>query len=112
MKNPQGNLDLHQSQFQNKPPGPQRNPRNQLKALFSEPRHFLAGRFQNSTYHESVLKRMLNLPESNSFFLFGPRQTGKTLLVRTSYPESHLRTYDETGPGGEPSSMASSSKPG
>lgn len=41
-----------------------------------------------------MLKRSLKLPESNSFFLFGPRQTGKTLLVNTTFPASRMRVYD------------------
>jgi predicted AAA+ superfamily ATPase len=32
--------------------------------------------------------RILSFPESGSFFLFGPRQTGKTTLVRSRYPEA------------------------
>lgn len=32
--------------------------------------------------------RLLSFPESGSFFLFGPRQTGKTTLVRSRYPQA------------------------
>jgi Predicted ATPase (AAA+ superfamily) len=32
--------------------------------------------------------RLLSFPETGSFFLFGPRQTGKTTLVRSRYPEA------------------------
>jgi uncharacterized protein len=32
--------------------------------------------------------RLLSFPETGSFFLFGPRQTGKTTLVRSRYPNA------------------------
>ena len=41
-----------------------------------------------------MLSRILKLPESNHFFLFGPRQTGKTTLVRSSFPNERLHQID------------------
>jgi predicted AAA+ superfamily ATPase len=38
-----------------------------------------------------MYKRAINLPESDSFFLFGPRGTGKTALLRHEY-SSHTDT--------------------
>ena len=35
-----------------------------------------------------MYKRLLNPPSDQSFFLFGPRGTGKTLWVKTHYPDS------------------------
>ncbi len=35
-----------------------------------------------------MYSRKLKLPDTGSFFLFGPRQTGKTTLVRSCYPEA------------------------
>src|SRR5437870_5269903 len=35
-----------------------------------------------------MFQRRLRLPESGSFFLWGPRQTGKTSLLRATYPEA------------------------
>ena len=35
-----------------------------------------------------MIKRLLKLPETNSFFLFGPRGAGKTSLLETRYSES------------------------
>jgi predicted AAA+ superfamily ATPase len=34
-----------------------------------------------------MIKRIVNLPENKSFFLFGPRQTGKSLLVAERFGE-------------------------
>ena len=44
-------------------------------------------------YHDNlnrVFKRSLSLPKAGmeSFFLWGPRQTGKTTLLRTAYPDA------------------------
>jgi len=33
----------------------------------------------------TMVKRIVKLSKSNSFFLFGPRQTGKTTLVKQSF---------------------------
>ncbi len=41
-----------------------------------------------------MIKRQIKLPESHSFFLFGPRQTGKSTLLRQVFDESHTRYYD------------------
>lgn len=35
-----------------------------------------------------MFKRSINLPKDKSFFLFGPRQTGKTSLIKTIFSES------------------------
>ncbi|MCD4692824.1 MAG: AAA family ATPase [Calditrichales bacterium] len=32
-----------------------------------------------------MLNRMINLPQQTSFFLFGPRQTGKSTLIKATY---------------------------
>jgi predicted AAA+ superfamily ATPase len=37
-----------------------------------------------------MLKRELNIPKSNSFFLFGARQSGKTTLIRNSFKSEEL----------------------
>jgi predicted AAA+ superfamily ATPase len=34
-----------------------------------------------------MIKRVVSLPEKGSFFLFGPRQTGKSTLINAIYPE-------------------------
>lgn len=34
-----------------------------------------------------IIKRTINLPEKTSFFLFGPRQTGKSTLINLLYQE-------------------------
>lgn len=34
-----------------------------------------------------MLPRLCNLSKSNSFFLFGPRGTGKTTLIRSQFPD-------------------------
>lgn len=42
-----------------------------------------------------MISRFLNLPRSNNFFLFGPRQTGKTSLIRACFPdEVHILTIN------------------
>lgn len=50
---------------------------------------------KNLTQSNSYIKRILDLPKllkSKSYFLFGPRQTGKTSLVRHTMKE--VRVYD------------------
>lgn len=37
-----------------------------------------------------MIHRTLNLPQSKSFFFFGPRQTGKSSLVRLQFPEHEM----------------------
>lgn len=34
-----------------------------------------------------MLKRFINIPKNKSFFLFGPRQTGKTSLINTTFSD-------------------------
>jgi predicted AAA+ superfamily ATPase len=41
-----------------------------------------------------MLTRLLKLPRSQSCFLFGPRQVGKTTLVEATLPARATRTYD------------------
>ena len=41
-----------------------------------------------------MILRLLKLPKNNHFFLFGPRQTGKTTLVRTSFASKQLHQVD------------------
>jgi uncharacterized protein len=39
-------------------------------------------------------KRTLNLPKYNSFFLLGPRQVGKSTLVRETFSGNDVMFYD------------------
>jgi uncharacterized protein len=39
-------------------------------------------------------KRLQKLPEKASFFLFGPRQTGKSTLIRSCFPKNCTKFYD------------------
>src|SRR3990170_1786168 len=39
-------------------------------------------------YNGIMYSRLLKLPRNKSFFLFGPRGTGKTTLVRTTFPHA------------------------
>lgn len=41
-----------------------------------------------------MLPRLVTLPKQNSFFLFGPRQTGKTTLLRKVYETTSVMCYD------------------
>lgn len=41
-----------------------------------------------------LLKREIKLPASQSFFLLGPRQTGKTTLIQQNFPAKGLRGYN------------------
>ena len=41
-----------------------------------------------------MLKRLLALPKRHSFFLFGPRQTGKSTLLRSTFASSQVLYYD------------------
>ena len=41
-----------------------------------------------------LTKRLLKLPEKAHFFLFGPRQTGKSTLTREYFPKSKTKFYD------------------
>lgn len=41
-----------------------------------------------------MVKRILKLPENNSFFLFGPRQTGKSTLLRETFRKETTLYYD------------------
>jgi len=40
-----------------------------------------------------IIKRMVNLPGTRSFFLFGPRLTGKSTLLKTNYSTSKEVLY-------------------
>ena len=35
-----------------------------------------------------MYSRLIKLPQNKSFFLFGPRGTGKTTLVKTKFPDA------------------------
>lgn len=39
-------------------------------------------------YNGSMYSRLMKLPDNKSFFLFGPRGTGKTTLVKVTYPKA------------------------
>ncbi len=41
-----------------------------------------------------MIPRMLKIPKINSFFLFGPRQVGKTSLIRQAFLEERQLHYD------------------
>ena len=41
-----------------------------------------------------MIKRVLSLPDDYSFFLLGPRQTGKSTLLRQLFDPAHTRYYD------------------
>lgn len=41
-----------------------------------------------------MIKRLLNLPRKHSFFIFGPRQTGKSTLIQSTFPANNTLTYD------------------
>jgi predicted AAA+ superfamily ATPase len=41
-----------------------------------------------------MYSRILKIPLNQSFFMFGPRQTGKTWLLRESLPAEHTRVYN------------------
>ena len=41
-----------------------------------------------------MVKRILNLPLNHSFFLFGPRQTGKSTLIKQTFPADTTLFYD------------------
>jgi len=41
-----------------------------------------------------MIHRILNLPKNNSFFLLGPRQTGKSWLVRNTFSSAETLSYD------------------
>ena len=40
-----------------------------------------------------MFARSLQLPAGRSFFLFGPRGTGKSTLLRTALPEAYFLDY-------------------
>jgi predicted AAA+ superfamily ATPase len=41
-----------------------------------------------------MIKRTIRLPQKHSFFIFGPRQTGKSTLLRAAFPEGNVLYYD------------------
>lgn len=41
-----------------------------------------------------MLKRAIGLPKNRSFFLFGPRQTGKSTLLKATFPKQTVLYYD------------------
>ncbi|MBI5244659.1 MAG: ATP-binding protein [Elusimicrobia bacterium] len=41
-----------------------------------------------------MIERTLKLPEQRSFFLFGPRQTGKSTLLKSAFPSESTLYYD------------------
>ena len=49
-------------------------------------RHILC--FNYTMDIKSIVQRELKLPESKSFFIFGPRQTGKTTLINSIFPDA------------------------
>jgi len=41
-----------------------------------------------------MFQRIIEAPKNKSFFLFGPRQTGKSTWVRDSFAQENMLTYD------------------
>ncbi|MBI2426284.1 MAG: ATP-binding protein [Candidatus Kerfeldbacteria bacterium] len=41
-----------------------------------------------------MIQRLIQLPKKHSFFLFGPRQTGKSTLLKTLFSEQQTMYYD------------------
>ena len=41
-----------------------------------------------------IKKRLMELPKNASFFLFGPRQTGKSTLMKETFPGKTIAYYD------------------
>lgn len=41
-----------------------------------------------------MIARELNIPKNNSFFLFGPRQSGKSTLLKSQFPAETTYYYD------------------
>ncbi len=41
-----------------------------------------------------MINRLIRLPKAHSFFLFGPRQTGKSTLLESEYSAEHALFYD------------------
>ena len=41
-----------------------------------------------------MLKRTVNLPKKHSFFLLGPRQTGKSTLLQATFSAAEVLSYD------------------
>ncbi len=41
-----------------------------------------------------MYQRLLDLPRNRSFFLFGARNTGKSTLIETQFPEKHCLWFD------------------
>ena len=37
-----------------------------------------------------MLNRLLQLPKNKSLFLFGPRNTGKSTLIRHTFPKAYV----------------------
>jgi len=60
--------------------------------------------------------RQLPLPADGTFFLWGPRQTGKSTLLRASYPEAHfidlLSTREQTRFARDPGLLREEVPPG
>jgi predicted AAA+ superfamily ATPase len=42
----------------------------------------------------ATIDRLLRLPDNNTFFLFGPRQTGKSTLLQQTYGDKRCLRYD------------------
>ncbi len=41
-----------------------------------------------------MIKRLIDLPQKQSFFFFGPRQTGKSTLLKQTFPADQTLYYD------------------
>lgn len=41
-----------------------------------------------------MIKRTIQLSRKHSFFIFGPRQTGKSTLLRSTFPDGNVLYYD------------------
>jgi len=52
---------------------------------------FTRHRYNNVIHYCIMLKRIIKLPKKHSFFLFGPRQTGKSTLINSQYTKNIMK---------------------
>jgi uncharacterized protein len=72
-------------------PHPAQRPRRAKESARARHTHGTEWRNEADTQRELNRPRRLSLPENprRSFFLWGPRQTGKNTLLRSLYPDAH-----------------------